>query len=130
LEKTLNRFRNNKFIIFPSTIYFSDKFESNHMKKNFFTCLNRTKKILFYARESKTFDLVKSNVDTNVRVYEVPDIALYLIHRDFNFTNKRESVGLCIRKDKESTNSFTSLYLNSLKKYKLKEFSTVKSRTF
>lgn len=107
----IKNFRNNKIIIFPQTIYYSN---TEHGKK----CLINDKKIIekhknlnIIAREEKSYEFAKKNF-SNSGVFFLPDTVLYL-RRSFN--NERNKILICFRNDKESVNGKDNIRKNIIK---------------
>ena len=94
----IKNFKNNKIIIFPQTIdYGTDKYGEKE-KKNSEKIYNKNKNLMLMAREEKTFDIMKT-LYSDCTVVLTPDIVLYLNYK--NLTERKNSVGLCLRNDKE-----------------------------
>ena len=118
----IKTFSNNKIISMPQTMSFSN--DDDGIKE-----LEITKKIYsehryltILAREEKSYELMKKNFCSNVRVWLNPDMVLYLsdliIHKD----NKRTYIMTCFRKDKEDVFAEEKEVLNDKLK---KNFSDV-----
>ena len=94
----IKNFKDNKIIIFPQTIdYGNDKYGEKE-KKNSEKIYNKNKNLMIMAREERTFNIMKSSYP-NCNVILTPDIVLYLDYK--NLTERKNSVGLCLRNDKE-----------------------------
>ncbi|MFQ6836286.1 MAG: polysaccharide pyruvyl transferase family protein [Thomasclavelia spiroformis] len=95
----INEFKNNEIIIFPSTIFFSDKSSTNELYKRSLKIYNSHRNLTIYAREKYSFDILRS-LYSNAKIHLVPDIVF-----KYKFNNKeikRENkVLLCLRNDTE-----------------------------
>ena len=96
----LNKFKGNKIISMPQTMYFTNDEEGNLEKiktKNIYSNIDN---LLLLAREDKSYIDMKSLFQKN-KVLEVPDIVFYLEDL-FKESNDRDGVLVCLRSDKES----------------------------
>ena len=96
----VKNFPNNKIIIFPSTIDYTNskygKIEFLNSKKIY----NKHDKLLIIAREEKSFDIMKKEYKSNVILS--PDIVLYLNYTDLKKDTKNNTkISLCLRSDSE-----------------------------
>ena len=91
LRRILQRFRNNKLLIFPQTIYFLDK---SHEQEFVSLCL-QCKQLRIFVREPKSKEIFDS---LGVEAELVPDIVLTLKQQPHNQYGK---ILLCMRKDTE-----------------------------
>lgn len=97
-RSVIKKFKNNKIIIFPSTIdYGQSPREKIELKKSI--CIyNNHKNLIICAREEKSYEFMKK-IYNNVIL--VPDIVLSL---GFNkITTERNGMIVCLRKDREKT---------------------------
>lgn len=96
----IKKFPNNKIIIFPQTIdYTNDKYGRRELKKSA-DIYSKHKFLTVCARESKSYDIMKS-IYPNVLL--VPDIVLYLYGKlEVEDISRSNTVGICLREDKES----------------------------
>lgn len=96
----IKNFPNNKIIIFPQTIdYTNDKYGRRELKKSA-DIYSKHKFLTVCARESKSYDIMKS-IYPNVLL--VPDIVLYLYGKlEVEDISRSNTVGICLREDKES----------------------------
>lgn len=94
----IKTFKNNKIIIFPQTIdYGADSYGKREIKKSQ-KIYNSNNNLLLMAREEKTYNIMRE-LYKNCTVILTPDIVLYLDYKDF--VERKNSVGLCLRNDKE-----------------------------
>ncbi len=118
VKKVINDFSNHKIIVFPSTIYFKDDLFGNSELKEFKKLVNNAKDITIFARENKTFELIKEEFKC-AKSFLVPDIVLSLPVR-CNCVN-RDGVLICLRKDVESklTENVKETLIKNLKQFNL-----------
>lgn len=98
----INTFPNNKIVIFPQSIYFSDDRygqEQCDISRNIYTQHSR---LFLCAREKNSYECVKNNQllkDMN-NCFLMPDIVTYY-KGDFSKYARNNKVLLCLRSDKE-----------------------------
>lgn len=101
-RKVIRNFPDNRIIIFPQTIDYTNDNNGKRELRSSVKCYSGHKKLTICAREKKSFDKM-SEIYTQNNVQLVPDIVLSL--KDF-FTFEKKSVsnktGICLRSDKES----------------------------
>lgn len=107
----IKQFPKNKIICFPQTIDFSQSKKGRKELKRAVNLYGKNKKLILFAREKKSFDIMKNNFKKN-NVYLVPDIVLSL--NEQYPKEKREYITLCFRNDKENK-------INNSKKDEVKE---------
>lgn len=93
---TIESFPNNKIIIFPQTIDFSDSREGQTLLAKAKVLYSKPN-ILFITREEKSYNFAKINFSCTTLLY--PDIVLFGNH--CNIHSLRQNVLLCMRSDKE-----------------------------
>lgn len=95
----IKNFPNNKIIIFPQTIdYGTTNYgicEFKRAKKIY----NKHKNLIIMAREEKSYHIMRQNFN-KCDVFLCPDIVLYLNYIDL-CKKRNNSVGICLRDDKE-----------------------------
>lgn len=99
------QYPDNKIIIFPQTIYFSDsklgEWECESLKDIF----NSHKNITFIAREEKSFNIAKEIFNDNVKIYMLPDMAFAIDYESqCKKSEHRAGALICMRRDKEKCN--------------------------
>lgn len=94
----IKKFKNNKIIIFPSTIDYGNSWRDRLEYNNSIRIYNKHKNLIICAREKKSYDIMKK-IYKNVIL--VPDIVLSLEIK--NYFLDRDKIILCLRKDKEKT---------------------------
>lgn len=118
----LKDLKNNKIIIFPQTIFFSDNSDEYD---NTFINYKNAKDLIVNARDKNSYELLMKELPEN-KVKYLPDIVLFLNYTK-HFTRKNLAL-LCFRTDKENCISDVESYsmINSLKKYiEIKETTTI-----
>lgn len=94
-RKIIQMFPENKILVFPQTINFKSVKEMKASKEAY----SKGKRILFLARDKKSFDIAKDNYVAN-KVELYPDIVTSLIGK-YNFKNNRDGILCCMRRDGE-----------------------------
>ena len=94
----LEKFKNNKIIVFPQTIYFDDNSEGNTIMNESKIIYQSHPNLHICCREKYSYDLLKNQMNIK-NVYLIPDMVLYLNQIDFN--ENRNNILFCIRNDKE-----------------------------
>lgn len=126
IRDIIKRFKNNKIIIFPETVYYSnDDFGKEEFKKAK-EIYSEHKNLHIFLRDRKSYDLLKYEY-INAHIEYTPDIVLYLkgLPNEIN----REDALICIRNDKEKvlgedvTREIEKIFKN--KKIKTKYTSTI-----
>ncbi len=108
----IHEFPKNEIIIFPSTIFFSNEYESNELYKRSLKIYNSHNNLTIYAREKYSFDILKK-LYLNANILMVPDIVFR--YKFDNIEIKREDkILLCLRNDSEK--KLTSNEKNTLLK--------------
>lgn len=93
----IKKFKNNKIILFPQTVYFPNTSKGKHEFKNTMKIFKSHPQFYTFTRDKVSFNLVKNYLGD--RVFLIPDIALSL----GNLGIKKERMGatICLRDDKE-----------------------------
>lgn len=94
----VNSFPNNKIVIMPQTIHFSDTENGNIELKKSKEAYNNHKYLTVIAREKVSYEMMKK-VFNNTNVILAPDIVMYLDKT--NASIKREGITLFLRNDAE-----------------------------
>ncbi len=106
-RKVLKTFTDNKIIVFPQTVYFSEDEEGRRIFEESKKIYKSHKDLYICCREKYSFDFMKKNMP-DVNVLLIPDMVLYLDR--LNDVFDRNNVLFCVRKDKEKVNyDFESL---------------------
>lgn len=113
----IRNFPNNKIVIFPQSISFSNNGKENREKKIFSEVYGNHKKLTVFARDSHSYKVIQKIIpDSDVRL--CPDIVFYLTG-SIDCSNKK-GLGICLRQDSEknvSAEEITSLTMQLRKKY-------------
>ena len=94
----IKQFPNNKIVCFPQTIDFTNDKKGKKYFKKARKIYNHHKNLILFAREKKSFNIMKENF--NNKVYLVPDIVLSLNEQEPK--EIREDITICFRDDKEN----------------------------
>ena len=98
----IKEFPNNTILIFPQTIsYDNNRYAIKEFKKSI-SIYNNHKKLLLMAREEKSYKIMKENYN-KCHVVLCPDIVLYLNYKNIK-RKKNNTMGICLRNDKEKAN--------------------------
>ena len=115
-KTTIENFPNNKIIVFPQTIYFSNDIEGNKVLEESKKIYNSHKNLYICCREEYTYNYMKKNFP-KCNLLLVPDMVLYL--DDYNKNLERTNILFCLRKDKEKINNNFSTIKEKAKNYNL-----------
>ena len=99
VRDVIKAFPNNKLIVFPQTLYFSDDAEGEKQKKLSKEIYNNHKSLYLFMRETKSYELAKDEMKLK-NVFLAPDIVLALDPFEAAI-NERKGVVFCLRSDKE-----------------------------
>lgn len=94
----VNSFPNNKIVIMPQTIHFSNTEKGNVELEKSKEAYNNHKYLTVIAREEVSYEIMKKEFN-NTNVILAPDIVMYLDKTNANI--KREGVTLFLRNDAE-----------------------------
>lgn len=128
VNKVLEKFKNNKIIIFPQTVTYGDNihdiYRFNKDKAIYKQCSN----LLFVCRDRKSYNFVSDNFQAKCLL--TSDIVTYLDNFKSN-KNRKNDIYLCFRNDKEKiTKSQDINYIKEIlntncKNNKIKNIDTV-----
>lgn len=96
-RKIVQTFSNNKIIIFPQSVYYTNDKKGNYEIKVAKKIYNKDN-IVIFAREKNSYNRLKA-LFPNVEVGLCPDIVFYLYGR-IN-VEKKNGLGICLRNDSE-----------------------------
>lgn len=102
-EEVIDNYPENKKLIFPQTIHFSD----NTAIEKATSLFTKENEVYLFARDKVSFDFAKSHFSCKCQL--VPDIVLS--HNGYENTAKSNDVLLCLRSDKEARTSSEKLAL-------------------
>lgn len=96
----IETFKDNKMVSFPQSIDFRDDDEGKKELKKSVDIYAQNDRLTIFAREKKSYDIMKSNFKNDV--YLIPDIVFSLKGKIEQNTNiLRNNVTLCLRDDRE-----------------------------
>lgn len=97
VNKILSEFNENRIIIFPQTIFYSNDIYGVNRLKIDKEVYKKCENLLICCRDKKSYNFANSVLKVNCKY--TPDIATYLNFSNYNF--KRKNILFCFRKDKE-----------------------------
>lgn len=97
-RSVISQFRNNRIIMFPQTVYFSEDAEGKEELERSVCIYNKNKNLVLIARDAESFECLKANFTNDM--YMLPDVVLSL--NAINMEKERKGVLICLRSDKES----------------------------
>lgn len=97
-RSVISQFRNNRIIMFPQTVYFSEDAEGKEELERSVCIYNKNKNLVLIARDEESFKILKENFINEI--YMLPDVVLSLNAVDVK--KKRKGALICLRSDKES----------------------------
>lgn len=99
-RKVIRNFPDNKIVVFPQTIDYTDDRYGKKEKKKSSMIYSRHKNLVVCAREMKSYRMM---AQLYPNVIFVPDIVFYLYGKlNLQPTNRERIIGICMRHDKES----------------------------
>lgn len=98
-RKVIQLLPNNRIIMFPQTIYFSDTEKGKKELLRSKEIYSKHKNLTILAREKISYEIIKKEFPNN-RVIQTPDIVTYL--KETNNNQKREGLLFMIRNDREA----------------------------
>lgn len=115
-RKVIQNFPNNKIIIFPQTVYYSDTDLGRKELEISKEIYNNHPDLTMIAREEKSYEFMKKHF-TNAKIILTTDIVMYLDKTDLS--KKREGAILALRTDREKVFTETNQIEaeNIVKKY-------------
>ncbi|WP_051656611.1 glycosyltransferase [Butyrivibrio sp. AE3004] len=99
-RKVLNEFRNNRIIIMPQTLFYSNDEQGKKELVADIKTINACNNITIFARDAKSYELMKGYFDC--RIEQLHDVVSLYDATNYGATN-REGIIVCLRSDKEST---------------------------
>lgn len=100
-KSVIKDFYNNKIVVFPQTIYYSETEKGKREKLESIPIYENHPNLTLIAREKKSFDLMKK-LYPNTNVLMTPDIVLSMSMNEFGAKkNIRNGILLCMRMDVE-----------------------------
>ncbi len=112
----ISSFKDNKVIVLPQTIYFSNDEIGRKALEDSKKCYNANKNLVVCCREKYSYNFMKKEFPS-LNIMLVPDMVLYLNVNDRKL--ERSNTLFCIRKDKEKVNyNFDKIKTYLIEKYK------------
>ncbi len=100
-RKIMEAFPDNKIIVMPQTVFYSEDEEGKKQLSLDKTAIERCKDITIFARDHRSFELFEKYFGQNAKILELHDtVALY--KPDSFFGERGSDILLCLRSDKES----------------------------
>lgn len=124
----IKNFPNNRIIIFPQTIDYSNNILGYISQRKSSIIYNKHKNLYLSAREQKSYKKMKHLYSKN-NVFYLPDVVLSLSIQGLEHNTSKTEIGVCLREDIESV--LSKKERNKIKFYlnetigKVKEISTV-----
>ncbi len=97
-RSVISQFRNNRIIMFPQTVYFSEDAEGKEELERSVCIYNKNKNLVLIAHDEESFKILKENFINEI--YMLPDVVLSLNAVDVK--KKRKGALIYLRSDKES----------------------------
>lgn len=106
IREIINMFPNNRVIIFPQTLYYSDTLEGNKVLSDSVRIIAKHNNLLICARDKKSIDLIekKFRLNGNSSFFYCPDMVLFGGMDKPNARNVEKIINVCIRDDCEGLN--------------------------
>lgn len=105
LQDILKQFKNNKIVILPQTIYYSDSREGNELKEQDKTLIANCLNLTLCLRDECSLELAEDMLKNcgNAKYYYLPDMVTYLnsVVPYRTSTSRNGKALFCIRADKE-----------------------------
>lgn len=99
-KKVLKTFKDNRVIIMPQTVYFTETAYGERQKRSIYRSFCRCKNLTLACREKYTYSWVQENFK-DINSILVPDIVFSLQYIEKNI--ERKGIILCVRNDCESS---------------------------
>ena len=100
-EFIIENFSNNKVIVLPQTLFFSNDVEGKKIYERAKKAYYINKNLIFFVREKYSYEYMK-NKFPGCKIYLAPDMVLYLDKTDSS--KEKNDALFCIRSDKEKVN--------------------------
>ena len=98
VEMIMRDFKNNKIVVLPQTIFYGEEKKDRHRYEIDRSVMGETKDLTICFREYNSKKRFLEMELHNIKTYVFPDMAF---NYDIDITEKRNGIGICIRKDKE-----------------------------
>ncbi|WP_455683149.1 polysaccharide pyruvyl transferase family protein [Thomasclavelia sp.] len=117
--KFIDEFRENKIVIFPQSVYFSDTLSGNKILKKSIKIINNHQKLFMFARDENSYKLMKQYYECD-KIFLTPDTVLSF-KPSFQKIQRKNQILLCMRNDKEKkvSNDFKAKIISTISKQKI-----------
>lgn len=115
IREIVNMFPNNRIVIFPQTLYYSDTNEGNAVLSDTIKIIANHNNLLLCARDKKSTDLIKERfkLNGNSTFIYCPDMVLYGGMKKPKPGNVKKVINVCIRDDCESLHGDAKEYIKN-----------------
>lgn len=115
IREIVNMFPNNRIVIFPQTLYYSDTNEGNAVLSDTIKIISNHNNLLLCARDKKSTDLIKERfkLSGNSTFIYCPDMVLYGGMKKPKPGNVKKVINVCIRDDCESLHGDAKEYIKN-----------------
>lgn len=101
VRRILQEYPCNRIIILPQTIYFEENARGKMELKKTIDIYSQHKNLTICAREQPSYNFLKSILPSNIRLLQLPDVALYYKMQSKPQKNSTCNALICLRMDKE-----------------------------
>lgn len=129
VNEVIEKFKNNKIIIFPQTIYYSNDVHGIYAKNRDYNIYKNCKDIIIYCREELAYQRVLKDFK-NINIKLSSDVVTYLDNYIKADGNRENKILFCFRNDKEKVdsdeiNKACDIISNKFSDMKVENISTV-----
>lgn len=132
VRNIINTYPNNKIIIFPQTIFYTDDYEGKKECEKTSKCVSNHNNLIICLREKRSYNVAKNNYkfQGDSKPILCPDIVLF---GSCNYVekvpNNKIKINICLRKDCEGVIDKRENLIEEISKYgEINEISTVVPR--
>lgn len=100
IRKIITAFPDNKVVLLPNTIYFSDDEYGKNELNTSISVYNKHKNLTICLRDRNSYEIAQKIFSKNIHFEYIPDMVLFMDHSNEVF--RRDGVTVCFRDDKES----------------------------
>lgn len=131
VNKVLEKFKENKILIFPQTIFYSSDRHSMYALERDRKIYNQCSDLIICNRNKESYNFCVDNFKKN-KILLCPDVVLYLDNFiNYSLNYERAGIGICFRNDKEKYSNdnikqkVIEMIIKTFKDEKLINFTTV-----
>ena len=99
IRKIITAFPDNKVVLLPNTIYFSDDEYGKNELDTSISVYNKHKNLTICLRDRHSYEIAQKIFSKNIHCEYIPDMVLFMNQNNEVF--RRDGVTLCFRDDKE-----------------------------